>query len=246
MSLIRIGYFQYIVIRSIVNTPTPLYLSGSPDIEWDMGAVNYTFPFNYTFPANGVVILLIGPDTSSFVPNYQVIPGIPLIVASSTLNTASEDIIIREPVSPGLYIDEEEVAFLPTAPWPVPATGQAITRISASYYSDDPSNWGLATCNPNWQICSVPTPQPSSPTSTPLTPTIPPQTSPTIPPQSSPSTSPIPPQITPSSSNSSLITNPGNSPVPAWAIAVVVIGSVLLIVIVVVVIVRLLGRNEIV
>jgi len=218
------GQFEYLIIKSIVDVPVPVYLSSNNSETWNVESVSFRFPTSFTFNPQEVIILLIGdPLVSSFFPVYSQKPGMRTLVTNTgRLDNAGEMIALEKPVSAGFFISEERVSYKPIAPWPAAGKGQAIRRVSLTAYSNDPINWQLSiTCNDVWQVCPVPVAPPTNPPVAP--PVLPPADNPTpvpagptptLPPVDNPT--PVPAGPTPALApvdNSTPVLPPTDSPI---------------------------------
>ncbi len=156
------GHEEFVVIGNNTSGSVNLYnLTGS----WRLnGAVQYSFPSNYSLPRTAKVII-VGfdpslPENAALLADFKTVNNVPGGVAilgpwSGTLENSSERLTLEQPLAPDppevdpSWIIAEEVNYANQSPWPNNAdgTGYSLQRTdsSSSAHGSDPANWTAAS-----------------------------------------------------------------------------------------------------
>lgn len=169
-----IGADEFLELQNIGPAPLPLFDPAYPENRWALaGGIEFTFPAAFTVqPGEKFLVVPVNPEF--FRARYGLPPATRIVGPyTNALNNAGERIEILRPDTPQLpphpdaglvpYVRVESVNYLPTAPWPVGAsgTGTAIRRVNPAAYADQAANWTLDTPLPPTApslAASLPTP----------------------------------------------------------------------------------------
>jgi hypothetical protein len=157
--------YEYIELRNISGSSVTLYDS-SENIPWKFtDGIDYTFgspPNAVTIPAGGRILVVKNP--TAFNTRYPGLSGITYGPYDGWLDNAGEKVEISKPgdEDAGIryYIRVDRVDYSDGSHpggepgdvdlWPTQAdgAGKSLTRISTTFYGNDPNNWQAATPTP--------------------------------------------------------------------------------------------------
>ena len=150
---------EYVELNNITAIPVPLFDPVNPVNTWRLRkGIDFNFPTNLTLPAGGYLVVvnfdpvLDGISRAAFQAAYG--SGMTLVGPyAGRLDNAGEPVEIQKPDAPqtlpgpdlGLvpYITVDRVVYGDLPPWPVSpdGTGDALKRVTAGLYGNDPANW---------------------------------------------------------------------------------------------------------
>ncbi len=139
--------------------PLELYDPLFPTNTWRLrGGVDFDWPAGATLSATTCVVVAFDPvaDTNTAAA-FRAAYGLPTNVWlagpwSGVLDPADGHVKLQRPDAPNTnevpYILVEDIHYRTAAPWPTPAAGQSLQRISDSVFGSDPMNWFPAPATP--------------------------------------------------------------------------------------------------
>jgi len=162
---------EYIELQNVTPTNAPLYCTFTSEAGYGMAAVtntwqlrkavDYAFPTNVTLAAGGrLLVTAFDPvanpaQLAAFRALYNVPTNVPIFGPwSGKLDNGGETIELASPNKPDVtssnvtvpYVVEEQIDYLPVAPWPTNADGggASLQRRNSSAFGNDPANWVAA------------------------------------------------------------------------------------------------------
>ena len=150
---------EFVELHNILGTPQPLFDPTNPANTWRMRkGIDFNFPTNVTIPGGGFVVLVnFSPQTDTIaLDSFRAAYGTNMTLFgpySGKLDNGGEAIELQKPDAPQTVpgpdfgfvprIVVDRVVYSDTAPWPLSpdGLGDALKRVTASLYGNDPVNW---------------------------------------------------------------------------------------------------------
>jgi hypothetical protein len=161
------GTTDFIEVTNTGNAEVKLYDQQYPDNTWriQIDDLFFTFPTAKTIKTGESVVIICGSATTEdFRVAYNVSADVQLFHFSSALPDSSLKIELEKPMEPEKdstsgtavegadfeHMEVERISYKNKAPWPLQLTGNgtALSRISATKFGNDPSNWQLKNATP--------------------------------------------------------------------------------------------------
>ncbi len=150
---------EFVELHNILGTPQPLFDPANPANAWRMRkGIDFNFPTNVTIPGGGFVVLVnFDPIIDAVsLASFRAAYGTNMTLFgpySGKLDNGGEAIELQKPDAPQTvpgpdfgqvpHVAVDRVVYSDLAPWPLTpdGLGDALKRLTASLYGNDPVNW---------------------------------------------------------------------------------------------------------
>lgn len=158
------GNSDFFEVTNISQQEVVLYDKTYTDNTWRVqnDSINAIFPQNMSIKSGESVVMVSDRiSVDDFRTKYSIGTEVQLFTFTGTLPDVSAKLELDKPVEPEKnsdgtikdpsdvdYMGYDKISYKAESPWPIPASGQSITRVSNTEFGNDPGNWIAAEPTP--------------------------------------------------------------------------------------------------